>query len=458
MKNEEAKKLVNNFIQKTEQIRKNREIYFNEFNKFIKDGDQWTNTEEPDEGKIKLTLNNAEDVINTYKAKMFPRNQKSGTMKIGVTIFEKDETTKEKYKNEIIETYDEEKISKKILEQVENFLVGGAACFYYPQNPITKKAKIISLDPRFINLNFDEYGEINQFAFIDFIDKEKNANNWLNNLINRAIKKSDQREIKRITYWDKNYQIIIAEEEIEIKENKNKLIPFSWIPNSPKAHTHEGYSEGYNIKKLDKEINFRTSDFGGRIKENTTPNLAIYTDKDTDNISRDERGILPLGQDDKAEFLKLTENKEVLEYINEIKKTIRDKKAINSATTGEIKSNVSGLTMAYYFSPLLDRIGLKRIYWVEAFKELNNAILNYKFGHKYYRTEPVFESVLVSDESTKIDNTIKRLNNNLVSHTEAINELGEENAEKKFKEILIEKEKIKEIENKQKEEEQYITI
>ncbi len=459
MKNSEAKKIVDNLISKTEDTRKNREQYFNYYNKFIRDGKQWTIGEEPDEGVTQMTINKAEDVINTYKAKMFPRNSKTGTMEIGVRIFEEDQNLKEKYKKEITETYDREKITKKILEQAENFLVGGSACFYYPQDPITKKARIISLDPRNINIGFDEYGDINEFAFQDIIggSQAKTTESWMAKLISLAIK--NNKEVKRITYWNREFQIIVIGDQIEIKKNNNKIIPFSWIPNNPKAHSHEGYSEGYNIEKIDKEINFRTSDFSERVKENTKPNLAIYTNRDTDNINRDERGVLALGENDKAEFLKLEENKEAIDYKEGLERTINEKKAINSAVSGEIKSNISGLTMAYYFSPLLDRIGLKRIFWDEAFKELNDAILKYKFGaKKYYKTRPVFESVLISDETTKIDNTIKLLQNNLISHVDAIEETRGDNAKQKFEEILKEKEENDEILNGKKKEEEYVKL
>jgi trehalose-6-phosphate synthase len=102
--------------------------------------------------------------------------------------------------------------------------------------------------------------------------------------------------------------------------------------------------------------------------------------------------------------------------------------------------------MTYYFSPLLDRISLKRVYWDEAFKELNNAILTYAFGISEYRTRPVFESVLISDEETKINNTIRLLQNRLISHRDAIDEIrGIENSEEKFAEIVAEYKELEKV-------------
>ncbi|NCF75451.1 MAG: phage portal protein [Xanthomonadaceae bacterium] len=472
MKNSEAKKLVDNFIENTEETRKTRAMYFDKYNKFVRNNDQWTIEEEPDEGKSKLTFNNSEDIIKVYKAKMFPRNSKIGTMEIGVKVFEKDKAKKEKYEKAILDTYDNEKLNKKVLEQAEDFLVGGSACFYYPQDPISKKAKIMSLDPRTVNIAFDDYGEIKQFAFQDTISKkeknQKNSKSWLQKFINIAINnlENKEQEITRVTYWDKNQQIIMIGNQTTVRENKIGIIPVSWIPNNPKAHKHEGESEAFTIAHLDKEINFRYSDFSQRVKENTEPNLAVYSDKNTENINKEDKGILSLGQDDKAEFLTLTENKEALDYIQKINNIIKDKKAINGAITGELKSNISGLTMAYFFAPLLDQIGLKRIFWDDFFKELNTAILSYTFEVKKYKTRPVFESVMVSDETTQIDNTIKLLQNNLISYEDAIDELrGMENASEKLKEIIKEQEEYGEYLNNKKtdqkaksNEEQYITL
>jgi hypothetical protein len=255
------------------------------------------------------------------------------------------------------------------------------------------------------------------------------------------------KKVKRITYWDAKYQIIKVENTYSVRENTDGFIPFSWIPNKPKPHSHEGRSDGKTLFDLEKEYNFRTSDFAQRVKSNTKAVLAVYSERDSSKLDKEAMsGVMGMNQGDKAEFLHLTENKEALDYIDLIERKMDKKMAVNDAVNGEIKSNVSSLSMMYYFSPLLDRVGLKRVYWDQAFRELNAAILFYAFGRNEYRTQPVYQPVMMADTEAKINQTVLLLQNRLISHADAIDIIrGEENSVEKFNEIQEEFKKLSEI-------------
>ena len=369
----------------------------------------------PEGNRPVLSFNQTQDFLQTYLAKLFPRNMSTGVLEIGVKSFEKNKQTKEKYEKQILETYDREKLPQTLLEQGQNFLYGGDACIYYPRdekNP--SKAKIISLDPSKVYLGWNG-NTLSQFAFEDEIAQVDLGNDlktsWIKKAIAKFITKTNGTEkfekVKRITYWDNENQIIKVGEDVKVYENKDGFIPFSWIPNEPKAHKHEGISEVKKILELEQEYNQRASNFADRVRVNTKALLAIMTDKQTDKLDRDEMedGFLKLGKDDSAQILTLSESPEILKYLETLEKRMMTKMAINGAVQGEIKSNISSLSMMYYFSPLLDRIGLKRIYWDEAFRELNRAILIYAFGVDFYRTNPVYQPVLLTDKETQIKNT-----------------------------------------------------
>ena len=466
LKQDEAKAIIEDFIGKTTAQKETRESTFEKYESFVIDGNQWLEEDRPEGKKPCLTFNQTQDFINTYLAKLFPRSMESGVLEIGVKSKEKDKTEKEKYEKEILETYENNKFSTTILEQGQNFLVGGSACFYYPQDPTTKKAKIISIDPTTVFLGWAS-NELEQFAFEDEIslnEAQKNEKqNWLietiKNFISDETKETKKfKKAKRLTYWDKNFQIIAIDDNYKITKNEHDFVPFSWIPNQPKSHQHEGISEAQKLYSLEKEYNERASDFAQRVKTNTKPTLAIATDLATKDLQIEDiadKGILALAKGDEAKFLTLTENKELLDYLAGIEKKMANKMAVNDAIAGEIKSNVSSLSMVYYFSPLMDRIGLKRIFWDAAFRELNNAILTYAFGAKNYRTNPIYEPVLLSDVKTKIENVTLLLTNDLISHEDAIDQLrGAENAGEKVKEILEEKKKFEEA----KPQDQMITL
>lgn len=438
----EAKDIVETFIAGTKDVREARANIFFKFQSFVLDGEQWLEKEKPEGEKPCLTFNHSEDHFLTYLSKLFPRNSQTGTLAIGAKV---KGAEKDKCEKEILHVYENEKFASTVLEQGQNFLIGGSGCFYYPQDPITKSAKIISLDPTKVYLGWDG-NKLSQFAFEDEIslaDVEQTKQYWLIEKIKNFLKDENgaQRKFKktkRITYWDNDCQIIAVDNNFKIAKNENGFIPFSWIPNMPKSHKHEGIPESKKLYALDKEFNKRASDFAQRVRTNTKPVLATFTDKETKDLDNENmKGILPFAPGDKAEFLHLTENKELLDYLEMLTQKMSSKMAINDAVQGSIKSNVSSLSMVYYFSPLMDRIGLKRIYWDEAFRELNRAILFYKFGIKDAKTDPIYEPVLLTDQKTKIENTVLLLENKLISHEDAIDELrGTENAGEKLAGIM----------------------
>jgi hypothetical protein len=167
----EAQKILDTFLPKAEEVRTTRENSFDKFERFVLDGAQWDKDEEPEGNRPKLSFNQTEDFIRIFKAKLFPRNTQTGTLEIGVKVFEKNKDNKEKFESEILKTYDREKLSRTLLEQSDNFFIGGSACLYYPKDPITKKAKIISIDPRTVYLGWNG-DKLEQFAFTDEISTQ----------------------------------------------------------------------------------------------------------------------------------------------------------------------------------------------------------------------------------------------------------------------------------------------
>ena len=448
-----AATIVTNFLAEAEGNTRLRTSQFSKYTKFVMDGDQWDADQEPEGDDPKITINRSEDYINTYLAKLFPKNPETGALEIGAKSLEENKSKKEQYEKAIIDAYESNSLPSILLEQGNNFLVGGDACLYFPKDPITNSAKIISLDPTNVYLGWN--GTIlEQFAFKDEIslaEAELNTkDNWLiaaiKDFLNINSSQTDKfKKVERITYWDRDFQIIKIDKTCEIRQNTDGEIPVAWIPNNAKPHQHEGRSEVKGIYTMDQEINYRTSDFGKRVKKNTDAVLALYSDLNADKLDREKMndGILAMAKGDKAEFLKLEENKEVLEYVSELHAHADRKMAINDAVSGQIKSNVSSLAMLYYFSPLLDRIGLKRVHWDHAFKKLNAAILRYKFTTGNFATSPVYAPIMVIDQESKIKNTILLLDNRLITHQEAIDTLrgGEnsitvfENIKKEFQEL-----------------------
>lgn len=452
----DAIQIVDSFLSIAKSMTTVRTSQFMKYEAFVDNGDQWDSDALPAGDDPKLTFNKSEDYVGIYLAKLFPKNPETGALEVGAKSLEKDAAKKEAYEKEILDVYTNSELPSILLEQGKNFLQGGDGCLYFPKDPLTNSAVIISLDPTTVYLGWNG-NKLEQFAFEDEISLSEaeldTKNNWIVNAIKEFfhINKTTLdrfKKVKRITYWDNQFQIIKIDKHCEIRENTDGFIPFAWIPNNPKTHQHEGRSEVKGIYSLDQEVSYRTSDFGKRVKENTKALLAVYSDLDSSKLERDtvRDGILALAKGDNAEFLKLDENKEVLEYTKELHDRMDRKMAVNDAVNGQIKSNVSSLAMLYYFSPLLDRIGLKRVHWDAAFREMNQAILTYKFGKKKYHTTPVYAPIMTVDQESKVKNTIMLLENHLITYQEALDSLrGGENSVTAFENIKKEFQELAQI-------------
>ena len=220
-----SREFVNNFLKFASDQTRKRSAEFSALMDFVLESKQWTSSElniKDSENEKCLTFNFTEEYVSRYIARLFPRNPHTGVLEIGVKVKETNKALNRKFEDEILEIYQTNHIPDILNEQSLNFFVGGAGCLYYPVDPITKRANIFSLDPTKCYLGWSG-GRLVQFAFRDYVGSGK----------------------YKYTYYDL-HSVIVYDEAIEktvTVENKDKIIPFSWIPNFPNPHSHEGKSK-----------------------------------------------------------------------------------------------------------------------------------------------------------------------------------------------------------------------
>jgi hypothetical protein len=420
-KSTKPKDVVDNFLKFAKTTTEKRANDFNSLMRFALESNQWTNAElnlKDDEHDSALVFNFSQEYLERYKARLFPRNPHTGVMEVGVKVRESDSSKQQKYESEILDIYYEYALADILSEQSINFLCGGASVFYYPQDPITKRASIFSIDPTKCYLGWAG-GKMVQFAFQEYLGDGKYITN----------------------YWDLANHIIINEATDKRTSEKNpfNFIPAYWIPNNPRPHSHEGISKIHLLSELDRVYNRTASNFDKRIEENTEPHILITTDMaDVSKIERGRKKKTRLGKGDDMKYLELGEGSEIINWLNLIEKRITNKNGIVHSS-GALKTNTSGKSLSIQFSDMMDLIGFMRIAWDKAFREMNTAILSYKFKTDKYNTDPVYQPFLAQDNSDRIEQYAKMIENNLISHRDAIDELrGVENAEEKLNEILAE--------------------
>lgn len=417
---------IKNFLQITKPAKEKRAKKFAQNIPFVLDGAQWEKSEIVDRiDDPTITFNFCEDYVEKYLSRLFPRSNRTGVMDVGVKIYENDQTLREKYEDEILGAYRRANMPGILLEQGTDYLIGGVACFYYPQDPITKKVKIISIDPASVYISFSD-GRIDAFAY------EETTENGT-----------------RITYCDTNIIGIMENQELK-KElvNNSGIIPISWIPNFPHPHNRGRVrSKIDSLRDLDREYNKTMSDYSVRIEENTRPPLFIFSNRTRiEDVQRGRGKKTLLEIDGDAKYLELKEGREILDYATAVDTRMKRKTGIVDMA-GSIKSALSGVSFSFQYSDMLDHIGFMRIFWDQAFRDLNRAILTYAFGPEKgnsYSTDPVYNQSFQLDELSRVEQYQKMLEMGVISRRDVIEELrGAENADEKLAEIDKENKKQK---------------
>ena len=401
----EIKQEVEDFISDKQKVTSARSNSFKSLFEFVLDSDQWTSVEEKErksDGLESLIFNFSSDYVDRYLSRLFPRNQRTGVLEVGVKVYNDKDGKKIA---EIMNIYRKYYLPAILIEQGINFLIGGAGCLYYPQNPKTKRAEIMSLNPR--NCSLAWQGD----ELIRFAHKEKFTDGG-----------------EEIIYYDKNIIVNILIDadgtyELELKKNSFGFIPVSWIPSFPKPHSKEGRSKILQLMDLDCEVNKQVSNFSKRVDDNTIPHVNVFSDTAKEgDYERGRKKISYLKGDDDVRVEEINESAIVLEYLDFCDKRMRRKTGIVDVG-GAIKAAISGISLSFQFSDMMDLIGFMRVFWDKAFREMNNAILTYKFKPGDYDTDPVYNPTLVFDSKVKVEEYVMLLENKLISRKDAISEL-----------------------------------
>src|SRR5574343_580358 len=242
---------LNNFLKFAKSTTDKRKQVFDSLMTFVLESNQWSESEirakNAKEDRA-LVFNFSNDYVERYMARLFPRNAQTGILDLGVKVYQTDVNKKKAQEKEIFDIYRNSDIQSVLLEQGLNYLIGGAGCLYYPQDPITKRAIIQSLDPRNVFLGWSS-GQLVQFAYQEYQGDGK----------------------YKVTYWDLACCVIKdgLTGNASVLPNTNKLIPFSWIPNFPKPHCHEGNPKTSLLSELDREYNDQASNYSKRVVDNT---------------------------------------------------------------------------------------------------------------------------------------------------------------------------------------------
>jgi hypothetical protein len=367
--------------------------------------EQWAAKDIPAGQRPKITLFLSADVIRQYRAKLFP-----AAAELGIQCYdEPGEKTKKtsEYEQHILDTYEKNQMPLILHDQSELYFIGGEACIYAPHDPVNvpgkAEAKIYSLNPCDVTIGI--YGAQKVYGMHEQTITAQQARRLEWCTISDDI--PDSQELSDIYYFDLyNYVRVINNDVNCAKVLPNPYargyeVPYFWIPNNSKPGSTVGNSEVRHLVVLDKELNFRVSDYAERLRNGVLGPVFVSGASPKTNISLDADYINYLAAGGKAERLSLAgDGNEYLEYFNFLLDIYQKKTTITDDVLGtkNVNANMSGVALQYKFLSLQELIDEKRIVWNSQLKALNRQILYYKFGAGIYRNKPIYANVIPNDE------------------------------------------------------------
>lgn len=413
--------------------------------------EQWLAKECPAGDRPKISLFLSADIIRQYRAKLFP-----GRAEIGIKCYSDNLDSADpaisNYENHVLQTYEENQLPLILHDQSEWFFVGGEACIFVPHDPTKTPgkgadAKIFSIDPTHCSIGVVGGKKVYGMHEQTITAQQARKLRWVN--LPDSI--SDETILSDIYYFDLyNYCRIINEDINNAKVLPNPYapgyeVPYFWIPNNARPGSQSGNSELRHLRILDKEINFRLSDYAERLRAGVLGPIFISGAGKNKNVSLDKDYINFLEAGGKAERLGLAgDSKDYLEYFQFLLDIYQKKTTISDDVIGTKNANAvsSGIALQYKFLSLQELIDEKRLIWDNAIKQLNKQILYYKFGAgNKYRNKPIYASSLPTDETVAARNNALLVESGIKARETAIDEMNP-NESAKFIMQKIEKDRI----------------
>lgn len=428
--------------------------------------EQWLSHELPAGDRPKISLFLSADTIRQYRAKLFP-----GRAEIGIKVYDDTLTNEDgidntnavetaKYEQHILETYEQNQMPLILHDQSEWFFVGGDSCIFAPHNPIGTVGKnadtmIFSVDPCKCTIGIHGNRKVFGMHEQTITAQEARKLPWVH--LDQDI--NDEDVLSDIYYFDLyNYCRIINESNESAKVLPNPYInpyevPYFWIPNNANPGSLDGNSELRHLRILDKELNFRISDYAERLRSGVLGPVFVSGAGNNKKINLDKDFINYLGDNGKAERLGLAgDGKDFLEYFNFLLDIYQKKTTITDDVVGTKNANAvsSGIALQYKFLSLQELIDEKRLVWDNALKQLNKQILYYKFGKGKYRNKPIYVNALPTDETVAATNAVKLVEAGLKARESAIDDLNpNESAQEIIKKISADQSKNPEFYKKE---------
>jgi hypothetical protein len=268
-----------------------------------------------------------------------------------------------------------------------------------------------------------------------------------------GVKTNNKTALIAEVWTDREFELYLDGNRLEIKPNPYGFIPFIVFPNLREPKKFWGMSDLHPIMESQRELNRALSQLSRILELSGNPIAVLENVEESEDIAIKPGAVWNIPEDAKAYLLDLLQGGGVnlhIHYIDMIYRAMHDLSESPRSAFGGLEKDMSGVALEIELQPLLQKVRRKRIIRTSVYKRRNAMILKLL---KQYRDEDfgpkveqnirvVWGQVLPRDVERKVASEQVMVQSGIHSRRTAMNEVGVQDPDYEFRQWLEERETI----------------
>jgi hypothetical protein len=245
-------------------------------------------------------------------------------------------------------------------------------------------------------------------------------------------------------------RIEVAGQVIRDERNPYGRLPYILFPNFGKPHDLWGESDLQDLFDVCKELNRRMTVISRILQVSGNPIVVLENVTGSEGIRADEGAIWELPEDSKAYLLDMlgTGIDLHMRFVDQLYRALYDLAEVPQTAFGDSEHQMSGAALEVQIQPLVQKVQRKRRVWDSVYRRRNDLVLDLyeRFGGQplggVRRTTPVWGSILPRDREALVRAESSLVSAGIRSRRQAMEQLGVEDPESEWLQILEEREQF----------------
>jgi hypothetical protein len=259
-------------------------------------------------------------------------------------------------------------------------------------------------------------------------------------------------------WWRDRYRVEVDGETVVEAANPYGWIPYVIYPNIARPHEFWGASDLEDLLDVCRELNGRMTTISRILQVSGYPITVLENVTGSDGIRAEPGAIWELPEDSKAYLLDMLGGAVSLhiDYVNLLYRQLHDLSETPRTAFGDSGRSLSGVALEVEIQPLVQKVMRKRRVWDAVYRRRNALVLDLleRFGGLplagLRRTQPRWGAVLPSDREGMVRDETRLVASGIHSHRQAMAALGDTDPERSWREVLAERETLREVEQQAK--------